>query len=248
MRVPVVRQDEVDYVLSAVDRPGVLRSADPAAERAQGWISGLVDAQDRFVARVPPAARRARSQARVPRAGRGRANEGWFRASDGRGPSTPSRRSRARVTAGGASASPFRRRSCSRTRSVRHGCWAAWRCCASVLRSSPRSGSDAESRHRSGASSTRSRRSEKASRSNSKRDRRSAGARRRDENRLGGHQRASAALRARAQGARRLGPFEGRIPRHAEPRAAQPARCADERGDGAAPRAARARIPKRRSR
>ena len=78
VRVPVLRQDEVVYVLSAVVNPASFEALIQQQNVPQGWISGLVDAQDRFVARVPP---------RPPgtlagdayRAQVAASNEGWFR-------------------------------------------------------------------------------------------------------------------------------------------------------------------------
>jgi len=78
VRVPVSRQDEVVYVLSAVVDPASFEALIQQQNVPEGWISGLVDAQDRFVARVPP---------RPPgtlagdayRAHVAAANEGWFR-------------------------------------------------------------------------------------------------------------------------------------------------------------------------
>ena len=79
VRVPVVRKGEVAYVVSAVIDPASFDALIAQQNVPEGWISGLVDADDRFIARVPPrpvgtlagAAYRAQVAA---------ANEGWFRA------------------------------------------------------------------------------------------------------------------------------------------------------------------------
>ena len=79
VRVPVVQKGEARYVLSAVIDPEAFEALIIRQNVPNGWISGLVDAQDRFIARVPPrpvgtlagAAYRAQVAA---------ANEGWFRA------------------------------------------------------------------------------------------------------------------------------------------------------------------------
>jgi signal transduction histidine kinase/ActR/RegA family two-component response regulator len=78
VRVPVVRQNEVAYVLSAVIDAAAFDALIGQQSLPEGWISGLVDAQGRFVARVPP---------RPPgtlagdayRAQVAAADEGWYR-------------------------------------------------------------------------------------------------------------------------------------------------------------------------
>ena len=78
VRVPVMRQNEVAYVLSAVVDPASFDALIQQQNLPEGWISGLVDAQDRFVARVPPrplgtlAGDAYRAQVAT-------SSEGWFR-------------------------------------------------------------------------------------------------------------------------------------------------------------------------
>jgi hypothetical protein len=237
VRVPVLRQNEVVYVLSAVVDPASFEALIQQQNVPQGWISGLVDAQDRFVARVPP---------RPPgtlagdayRAQVAASNEGWFRGPTVEGRDTFTAFARSGYSGwsvGFAIPAEVVLASAQRTAWAMSGVallciglaivaaiWVGRRISTPIghlVDQIPTLGEGRPIEIRDG-------------------HRRSAGARRRDENRLGGHQRAAAAVRARAQGARRLGPFEGRIPRHAEPRAAQPARGAHQRRDGAAPRAA----------
>jgi signal transduction histidine kinase/ActR/RegA family two-component response regulator len=78
VRVPVVQQNEVAYVLGAVIDPAAFEALIRQQNLPQGWISGLVDADGRFVARVPPrppgtlAGDAYRAQVAV-------SDEGWFR-------------------------------------------------------------------------------------------------------------------------------------------------------------------------
>jgi signal transduction histidine kinase/CheY-like chemotaxis protein len=79
VRVPVIRENDVTFVLSAVIDSAAFEALIKQQNVPEGWISGLVDARDRVIARVPPrpvgtlagAAYRAQVAA---------ANEGWFRA------------------------------------------------------------------------------------------------------------------------------------------------------------------------
>jgi hypothetical protein len=166
--VPVLQQNEVAYVVSAVIDPAAFEALLNQQNLPQGWISGLVDAQDRFVARVPPAAARDARGRRLPRASR-RIERRVVPRSDGRGPRHFHRvcalrlhrlERRLRHSRGGRA---------GERAAHRMGAGAVWRCCASVLRSSQRSGSGAGSRLRSGTWSIRSRRSAKARRSRSER-------------------------------------------------------------------------------
>ena len=76
--VPVMRQNEVVYVLGAVIDPASFEALIREQNLPEGWVSGLVDAQDRFVARVPPrppgtlASDAYRAQVAA-------SDEGWFR-------------------------------------------------------------------------------------------------------------------------------------------------------------------------
>jgi len=79
VRVPVALEGEVKYVLSAVIDPEAFEALILRQNVPSGWVSGLVDGQDRFVARVPP---RPVGTLASPayRAQVAAANEGWYRA------------------------------------------------------------------------------------------------------------------------------------------------------------------------
>ncbi|TMG99368.1 MAG: response regulator [Betaproteobacteria bacterium] len=78
VRVPVLRDGVVAYVLTAQVRPESFATLIREQQLSEGWVAGLIDGKGNFVARVPPrpagepasAAFRAESQ---------RAKEGWFR-------------------------------------------------------------------------------------------------------------------------------------------------------------------------
>jgi signal transduction histidine kinase/CheY-like chemotaxis protein len=78
VRVPVVQKGEVKYVLSAVIDPAAFEALIVHQNVPSGWVSGLVDAQDRFIARVPPRPVGTLASAAY-RAQVAAANEGWFR-------------------------------------------------------------------------------------------------------------------------------------------------------------------------
>jgi signal transduction histidine kinase/ActR/RegA family two-component response regulator len=75
--VPVMRGDEVRYVLLAFMKPDLFVTPIERQRIGAGWVSGLVDAEGAFIARVPPAP--------AERAGKPfldavrRAPEGWYR-------------------------------------------------------------------------------------------------------------------------------------------------------------------------
>jgi len=78
VRVPVIRDGKVAYVLTAVVRPDSFEELITRQRLPDGWISGIVDRDGRFVARVP--ARPAGDLASVPfRAALLQAREGWYR-------------------------------------------------------------------------------------------------------------------------------------------------------------------------
>ena len=52
--VPVVRGDEVRYVLLAFMKPELFVTPIERQRIVTGWVSGLVDAEGAFIARVPP--------------------------------------------------------------------------------------------------------------------------------------------------------------------------------------------------
>ena len=78
VRVPVVRDGVVVYILTAQVRPESFETLIREQQLSEGWVAGLIDGKGNFVARVPPrpvgdaasAAFRAESQ---------RAKEGWYR-------------------------------------------------------------------------------------------------------------------------------------------------------------------------
>ena len=119
VRVPVLRQDEVVYVLSAVVNPA---SFEALIQQQNVPKDGSAASSTRRIAssRECRRARRERSQATRIAPKWPRPTKAGFAVRRSRA-ATPSPRSRARVTAAGASASPFRRRSCSRPRTARRG-------------------------------------------------------------------------------------------------------------------------------
>jgi len=78
VRVPVLRDGRAAYVLTAVVRPDSLQDLIRAQRLPEGWISGIVDANGKFVARIParPAGEPASMQFRDAVM---RAAEGWYR-------------------------------------------------------------------------------------------------------------------------------------------------------------------------
>jgi signal transduction histidine kinase/CheY-like chemotaxis protein len=78
VRVPVIRKGTVAYVLTAVMKPESFDSLFEAQRIPAGWVTGIVDAQGRFIARVParPVGSPAGKQYLEAVAGD---REGWFR-------------------------------------------------------------------------------------------------------------------------------------------------------------------------
>ena len=78
VRVPVIRDGAIVYVLSAVVRPDSFEDIIRQQRLPDGWISGIVDSGGRFVARVPP--RPAGELSSVAfRAALSQGPEGWYR-------------------------------------------------------------------------------------------------------------------------------------------------------------------------
>jgi signal transduction histidine kinase len=75
---PVLRDGKVIYVLSALIAPESFQQLIVAQQLPEGWVSGLVAADTRFIARVPPQPIGSISGARF-REAVARAPEGWFR-------------------------------------------------------------------------------------------------------------------------------------------------------------------------
>jgi len=78
VRVPVMRGDKVVYVLSALVRPDSFQELIRQQRLPDDWISGIVDRNGRFVARVPPRQPTEVASNAFRDAVRG-APEGWFR-------------------------------------------------------------------------------------------------------------------------------------------------------------------------
>ena len=78
VRVPVMRDGRLAYVLTAIVRPESFRDLIRQQRLPDGWISGIVDANGKFIARIPD--KPAGELASVPfRAAVLRAAEGWYR-------------------------------------------------------------------------------------------------------------------------------------------------------------------------
>jgi signal transduction histidine kinase/ActR/RegA family two-component response regulator len=54
LRVPLVREGKLAYVLTALLKPESFQALFESQHVPEGWVSGLVDAQGRLIARVPP--------------------------------------------------------------------------------------------------------------------------------------------------------------------------------------------------
>ena len=54
LAVPVIRGDKVKYVLVAFVEPGLFQTTIERQRIGERWVSGLIDANGRFIARVPP--------------------------------------------------------------------------------------------------------------------------------------------------------------------------------------------------
>jgi signal transduction histidine kinase/CheY-like chemotaxis protein len=78
MRVPVLRDGVVAYILTAQVQPESFDTLIHEQQLSQGWVAGLIDGNGNFVARVPP---RAPGEPASPafRAESQRAKEGWYR-------------------------------------------------------------------------------------------------------------------------------------------------------------------------
>jgi signal transduction histidine kinase/ActR/RegA family two-component response regulator len=78
VRVPVMRDGRVAYVLTAIVKPESFLSLIQQQRLPSGWVTGLVDAQGHFIARVPERAAGSRaSDAYLERVRA--APEGWYR-------------------------------------------------------------------------------------------------------------------------------------------------------------------------
>ena len=78
LRVPVVRDGEVAYVLSAILKPEAFDALFEAQRIPHGWVSGLVDANGAFISRIPERPRGSRAGEQFIEEVR-KAEEGWFR-------------------------------------------------------------------------------------------------------------------------------------------------------------------------
>ncbi len=78
VRLPIMHDDAVVYVLTAVIDPDVFVRLIRAQNLPQGWVSGLVDRTDHFVARVPPRAPDLPASKDFLAAVQ-RSREGWYR-------------------------------------------------------------------------------------------------------------------------------------------------------------------------
>jgi signal transduction histidine kinase/CheY-like chemotaxis protein len=78
VRVPVIEQERVAYVLSAVLATRQLDQLMKAQNLPQEWVSGLVDARGYFIARVPPRSNAEKASAEFLERS-GSAPEGWYR-------------------------------------------------------------------------------------------------------------------------------------------------------------------------
>ncbi|MGZ5151955.1 MAG: hybrid sensor histidine kinase/response regulator [Burkholderiales bacterium] len=78
VRVPIVRNGSLVYILTAVIEPDAFGRLIRAQHLPEGWVSGLVDATGHFVARVPPRAPDQKASADFWSAMQ-RSKEGWYR-------------------------------------------------------------------------------------------------------------------------------------------------------------------------
>jgi signal transduction histidine kinase/ActR/RegA family two-component response regulator len=78
IRVPVIRDGDVAYVLAAVVRPGSFEELINRQRLPAGWISGIIDQNGRFVARVPPRPPGELASTSFREASQ-QAPEGWYR-------------------------------------------------------------------------------------------------------------------------------------------------------------------------
>ena len=75
--VPVTRNGVVEFVLAAVVQPESFTPLIQAQRLGEGWVSGLVDAEGRFIARIPAASAEYASEGF--RAAMSRSVESWYR-------------------------------------------------------------------------------------------------------------------------------------------------------------------------
>ncbi|HTO96634.1 MAG TPA: ATP-binding protein [Myxococcales bacterium] len=78
VRVPVVREEQVVYVLTALVRPEAFAELISQQHLPEGWVSGVVDGKRRFVARIPRKEPGELSSENF-RAALQRGGEGWYR-------------------------------------------------------------------------------------------------------------------------------------------------------------------------
>ena len=78
LRVPVIRDGVVAYILSALIEPSSFESLIQQQKLPKGWVIGIVDGQGRFVARIPPRAAGSMAGPKFLEAMRN-APEGWYR-------------------------------------------------------------------------------------------------------------------------------------------------------------------------
>jgi signal transduction histidine kinase/ActR/RegA family two-component response regulator len=78
VRVPVIQNGELVYILSAAIDPAAFGKLIRAQHYPNGWVSGLVDSTGHFIARVPPRSP-ADSASKDFNAQVARSSEGWYR-------------------------------------------------------------------------------------------------------------------------------------------------------------------------
>jgi len=79
VRVPVMRDGKVVYVLTAVLEPAAFQELLVAQELPREWVTGLVDGEGRLIARVPPTNTGTLASPDYLEKTRGGAREGWYR-------------------------------------------------------------------------------------------------------------------------------------------------------------------------
>ena len=77
LAVPVMRGENVKYVLVAFVKPEIFQTTIERQRIGPGWVSGIVDANGRFIARVPPLPAEKAGPAFL--AAVARSAEGWYR-------------------------------------------------------------------------------------------------------------------------------------------------------------------------
>ena len=88
IRVPVLRDGQVVYVLTAMLSPDAFQRLLAAQNLPQGWVSGLVDSQGRLIARVPPKPPGDLASADYRKAVDAGPQEGWYRGTNLEGADT----------------------------------------------------------------------------------------------------------------------------------------------------------------